>query len=305
MKRLLITGAAGFVGQAVLPLLTRDRFEIHAVSRRPVGIGGRGGLHWHLSDLENASATRELVHHLRPDLLLHLAWFTAPGSFWNSPANLDWMRASISLFEAFREAGGERIVATGSCAEYDWTGGLCDEQTTPCRPNTLYGRAKLACETYLSALSGESLRTAWARLFFLYGPGASEQRMPGVVLASLGRGEPARCSAGTQERDFSHIDDVAAGLVCLLESGATGPVNVCSGEPVTIRQLAETTARIVGREDLLQLGAVPTASHEPPLILGANGRLRELGWTPRYSLDEGLQQTVDAWRSRNLATRSG
>ena len=303
MKRLLVTGAGGFVGQAVLPLLSHDKFEIHAISRRPVGTAGP--LQWHPLDLENPAATRDLVHRLRPDVLLHLAWLTEPGSFWNSPANLDWMRGTIRLFEAFREAGGSRIVATGSCAEYDWTGGLCDEQTTPCRPNTLYGRAKLACATYLDTLNSDALRTAWARLFFLYGPGASEQRMPGVVLASLGRGEPARCSAGIQERDFSHIADVAAALVRILESDATGPVNICSGEPVTIRQLAETTARIVGREDLLKLGAVPTASHEPPRIVGTNARLRELGWSPHYPLEGGLRQTVETWKRRNLAASSG
>jgi nucleoside-diphosphate-sugar epimerase len=233
---------------------------------------------------------------LQPTHLLHLAWCAKPGSFWTSPDNLEWLDCSIRLFQQFAHCGGRRLVATGSCAEYDWTAGVCHEATTPCRPRTLYGRTKLAAATYLDAMNGRALSTSWARLFFLYGPGASEQRMPGVVISALNRNEFANCSEGTQRRDFLHIDDAGRAIVSLLDSDVTGPMNLCSGQATSIREMAIQTAELLGKRELLRLGTVPTASNEPPLIVGDNSRLRdELGWIARYSLPEGLRQTIACW----------
>ena len=140
------------------------------------------------------------------------------------------------------------------------------------------------------------LSTSWARLFFLYGPGASEQRMPGVVISALNRNEFANCSEGTQRRDFLHIEDAGRAIVSLLDSEVTGPTNICSGEATQIRELAMQTAELIGKPELLRIGTVPTAANEPPLIVGDNSRLRdELGWSARYSLAQGLRQTIDSW----------
>ena len=71
------------------------------------------------------------------------AWNVTPGQYWTSPENHAWRTATAALARAFYDAGGRRFVGAGTCAEYDWSGGLCDELTTPLEPATLYGEAKL------------------------------------------------------------------------------------------------------------------------------------------------------------------
>lgn len=291
MNRVLVTGASGLIGQNCLPLLIDQGFDTHAVTRRPMS--RTPGVTWHQFDLQAPGRVETLLAQVRPTHLLHLAWFTAPGSFWQAAENLLWLETSLELFRKFPQFGGRRIVATGSCAEYDWSAGVCSEFRTPCLPGTTYGRAKLAAATYLQAVqASDGLSTAWARLFFLYGPQASVRRMPGVVISALSRGEPVECSAGTQQRDFLFVPDAADAVVRLLTSDVTGPVNVCSGSSIAIRDLALQAAQLMGRTDLLRLGALP--SNEPPLVVGDPARLvNELNWKPRYSLADGLRQTVD------------
>ena len=295
VKRVLVTGATGFVGRSCLALLQTRGFEVHAVTRSKTPESG--SIRWHQADVREAAAMRALLFRVRLTHLLHVAWCTQPGAFWASPENLLWLHSSVDLFRAFEESGGTRIVATGSCAEYDWTSGICHEQSTPCRPTTRYGRTKLASASYLDAMRHAGLSTAWARLFFMYGPGSSEQRFPGAVISALNSNEPANCSDGTQQRDFLHIDDVARGVVSLLDSEVTGPINICSGTATPIRWMAQRVADLMGKSDLLRLGALATSVQDPALIVGDNSRLREeLGWSPLIALDEGLKQTIDHWR---------
>lgn len=296
MKRILVTGGSGFVGHACLSKLIDRGFEVHALTRQ--SISDATGVTWHSHDLLHGDTPADLLASIRPTHLLHLAWCTQPGSFGSSPENLLWLERTIQLFRAFRETGGKRIVATGSCFEYQWSEEECHERETATHPSTIYGLAKLSAANYLEALGRVGLSTAWARLFFLYGPGASEQRMPGVVISSLRIGQPALCSDGQQWRDFLHIEDASEALVRLVDSDVTGTVNVCSGEPVMIRQMASTVAELMGHPDLLRLGARPTSPGDPPRIAGDSSRLRdELNWQPRYDLWEGLRQTIEAGSS--------
>jgi nucleoside-diphosphate-sugar epimerase len=119
--------------------------------------------------------------------------------------------------------------------------------------------------------------------------------MPGTVIASLLRNEPALCTHGEQIRDFMHVHDVADALVSLLDSSLHGPINIASGQPLAVRDLVTQIADRLGRRELLRLGAVPHAAGDPPRLLGDVERLsKELGWRPSLTLAEGLDQTL-AW----------
>ena len=300
VKRVLVTGGSGFIGRECLPRLAARGFQVHSLSRQvqadhPV-------VCWHRGDFREAAAIVDLLAQVQPTHLLHLAWCTEPRTFWNSAENADWRERSEVLFRNFDEAGGRRIVGTGSCAEYDWSNGVCHEEQTRCEPQTRYGQAKLSAGMSLMAMNPGRLSTAWARLFFIYGPLASDRRIPGAVISALLRNEPALCSDGLQQRDFLHVADVAEALVRLVDSDLSGAVNVCSGEAVSIREIAVLAAELLGKRELLKLGALPRAAHEPPLIVGDGTRLRrELNWTPRFTLESGLRDTVAHSLSSDLS----
>jgi nucleoside-diphosphate-sugar epimerase len=96
-------------------------------------------------------------------------------------------------------------------------------------------------------------------------------------------------------RDYIHVADVGDAFRVLTESRASGIFNVCSGQPITIRHLLETVGGLMGRAQLIEFGARPYGEWEPPFICGDAGRLRSIGWLPRYGLTEGLRETIAWW----------
>jgi nucleoside-diphosphate-sugar epimerase len=143
---------------------------------------------------------------------------------------------------------------------------------------------------------GRSL--AWARLFYLHGPAEDPRRLVPMVIQKLRAGDEVALGAGTQIRDYLHVDDAARGLWAVGQSGLQGAVNVASGQPVTIAQVVREIAAQVGRPELLKLGARPPVPNDPPFICADIRRLREgTGWTPRHGLRDGLAATL-AWWSR-------
>jgi len=295
--RVLVTGATGFVGRPVVEALRARGLEVHGVSSRRIS-KPYDQVTWHQADLLDPAQTAALVDRVRPSRLVHLAWDVRPGAWAGAGSHLAWLRASLHLLECFAAAGGRRVVMTGSGAEYDWHAGVCSERTTPLTPATLYGTAKLALARVLDAYGRDAgLSTAWARIFFTFGPREDGRRLVASVVRSLLAGEPAECTEGRQVRDFLYVDDVAGAIVALLESPVTGAVNVGSGQPLSVADLSTRVGTLLGRLELVRLGARPTPPGETPLVVADVTRLRdEVGWAPAYSLDQALEATAAWWR---------
>lgn len=301
-SRVLVTGASGFIGMHCLRPLLDGGYEVVATYRsaRPDAIPG---IEWVESDLLRPGEAEALVRRVRPQALLHMAWYVEPGAMIEHEDNLRWTASSLELLRQFKAHGGERCVFAGSCYEYDWRHGYCSEELTPTRPDTLYGATKNALSgAMLAYCRTAGLSGAWARMFFMYGPHENPRRLVPAVILALLRGEPAKSSHGLQIRDYMHVQDVADGMVALLRSDAVGTFNIASGGVTNIRTIVERIGQITGRPELLQIGALPARANDLPLVVGDPEKTRrEIGWQSRIDLDAGLAMTVDWWRGQEMA----
>lgn len=299
LMKVLVTGGSGFIGQYCLAQLHAKGYEVHAVSSVPQA--GRTTVQWHHASLLDIEQARTLVRAVKPSHLLHLAWCTQHGKYWTSPENLNWVQGSLALIQEFTESGGKRLVAAGTCAEYEWGHGVCVENQTPLVPATLYGTYKHVLQLMLRSWSKQTgLSSAWGRVFSLYGPRENPERLVAAVIRALLRGELATCGNASLVRDYLHAEDVASAFVALLESRLEGPVNIGSGEAVTLGEIVERIAEQLDGRRLVQL-RVPLPSTEPDLLLADVTRLTSTGWRRKFDLDSGLADTIEWWRSQPLA----
>lgn len=304
MRRVLVTGATGFVGRAVLDALARDDVEVVALSRRPPPAAG-AMLRWRAVDMLDAPALRGAVAAAACDTCIHLAWDVGPG-YWTSAANLDWLAAGATLLRAFREAGGTRFVGAGTCAEHDWTGiGAAPvREDAPRRPATLYGAAKGALWDVAAAYAAETgMEATWGVVFHAIGPGERAGRLLPSIVAALDAGQEARCTAGTQVQDPIDVRDLGAAFARLAASPLQGRVNLGRGAPASVAEIARRVAARCGRPELLRLGALPARAGEPARLVPALARMRgELGFAPRHDLEDSIAAAID-WQRAQGADR--
>lgn len=302
--RILVTGGSGFLGRHTVPHLAQGGAEVFVVGRsprRPESLEyNESSLVRHVTaNLLQDTETSQLLRDIRPTHLLHLAWYVEHGAFWESPNNLDWLASSLMMARRFQEHGGERFVGVGSCAEYDWSHGYCVEDLTPLAPRSLYGQCKHALQTSLRRFFAEDVRFAWGRLFFLLGPEEGPHRLVPSVTRRLLAGERAECSSGNQIRDFLDVRDAGAALAAILLGEFEGCLNICSGNPIRIRQLVTQLADLVGTPQLPAFGVLPDRKHEPPLIVGDPTRLlTTVGYSPSHSIESSLEASIAFWREQ-------
>lgn len=273
--RILLTGASGFVGrQVVKALMPNEDCRLHlvlresAVSRLDAEVAGTVDVSTS-PDIFAESAAWWADVCQGADLIIHLAWYAEPGKYQLSPKNLDCLSGTLALAQGARQAGVKRFVGIGTCAEYDLSAGFMSAQTTPLRPATPYAGAKAAAFMALSqALSQQGMSFAWARLFYLYGEAEDSRRLVSYLRGRLAAGEVAELSGGNQIRDFLDVQEAARQITSLALSDRQGAFNVCSGVPMTVRQLAESIADEYGRRDLLKFGVRAAGAFDPPCVVG-------------------------------------
>lgn len=297
-KRVFVTGASGFIGYHCLAPLVARGYEVHALQSRTTPVQ-HDGVHWHSGDLFDVETMRRVIEEVKPTHLLHLAWYVVPGKVINYLDNVVWVQRTIDLLRLFQAAGGQRVTMCGSCYEYDWRYGYCSEELTPTQSDTFYGVCKNSLHDMVrgySKLTGMS--SAWGRVYFLYGPREHPDRLVSSVIRNLLVDRPAPCSHGEQIRDYMSVMDVADGMVALLDSEFDGPCNIACGQPTAIKSIVTRIGELMGKPELIKLGAIPARANDAPMVVADISTMTQrLGWKPRFSLDEGLRETIEWWRT--------
>lgn len=272
MGQVLLTGATGFVGRAVLAgLRARGHAPICVVRSGTAGRLEGAGPVIETPDLFAESADWWADACADVDMVIHLAWYAEPGKYLTSDRNLDCLTGTLALARGAARAGVRRLVGTGTCFEYDLNHGRLSP-LTPLAPLTPYAAAKAATFTVLGPwLAQAGIGFLWARLFYLFGEGEDARRLVPYLHQQLSRGAVADLSSGTQVRDFMDVRNAAELLLSDAFSARTGATNICSGEGITVRALAERIADGYGRRDLLNFGARPDNLTDPPVVIGLRG----------------------------------
>lgn len=272
MKTILITGATGFVGRQVVKLLSEQDVRLILVVRpnKQQDFEDQKNVEKLLvsEDLFSESLTWWAEACKEVDVVLHLAWYAEPGKYLQAVENMTCLTGTLALAQGATLAGVERFVGVGTCFEYDLTKGVLDVNT-PLNPKSLYAAAKVASYYQLEQwFKLQQIEFAWCRLFYMYGEGEDERRLVPYIRAQLEAQKPVLLSEGKQIRDFMDIKQVALKLVQVTLGSMQGAFNICTGEPITVRQLAKRIAEEYGREDLLEFGARPDNLIDPPCVLG-------------------------------------
>ena len=298
MKTVMLTGASGFIGRHCIPLLVKQGYEVHALTSRK-NLQGDRRVTWHTINLLDPDQVHKAMKLICPSHILHFAWYTKPGKYWSARENIQWLQAGLNLVQEFSAGGGERLVGAGTCAEYDWRFGYCSETITPLKPQTLYGISKQSFHIITQEiLKTTNVSNAWGRIFFLYGPYEDRSRLVPSVINALLQGKSAPCTTGEQIRDYLFVEDVADAFVQLLDSQVTGPVNIASGKPVSIREIIELIGTRIGHGDLIRYGHLLKPSSEAPFIVADNRRLlNEVGWRSQTDINTGIDKTISWWKA--------
>ncbi|MFZ4561451.1 MAG: NAD-dependent epimerase/dehydratase family protein [Saprospiraceae bacterium] len=277
MTRVLVTGATGFVGRQIMRTLAASD-----VALIPVVRSGKEGFVNTLRGVERVVLSPDIFAEPEDwwveqcqgvDLVIHAAWYAEPGKYLQAPQNMQCLTGSLTLAKGAVKAGVRRFVGIGTCFEYDLTQGVLSVHT-PLNPLSPYAAAKAALFFGLSQwLPTQSIEFTWCRLFYLYGEGEDERRLVPYIHKQIQKGEPVELTSGKQIRDYMDVSDAAKKIVEFALCPQTGPVNICSGVSVTVRQLAEQIANQYGRQDLLRFGVRPDNPVDPVCVLGIPGTL--------------------------------
>lgn len=297
-KKVLLTGGTGFIGQNVVSILLQKGYEVHSLVYPPFMPEQDGLVQYEMNLMDYESLNKFFNEH-NFENLIHLAWYVGPKCH-VADLNLDWTIATLNLLKAFKENGGKKFLGAGTVSEYEYKYGYLLEDDTPTDPQTLYGNSKNAIYNIAKVYCKQNgIDFKWPRIFNLYGPAEKPQRLMPSVINSCLNGEDVKVSDCLKFQDYLHVEDTARGIVAVFESELQGAVNICSGKPVQLRTIVQKIADLTDFKGNILWGAIPAAFGDD-LVVGNNEKLKSIGWVQKYSLEEGLLQTINWWRNNHV-----
>ncbi len=307
MKKVLVTGADGFIGSHLTQALLAEGVEVRALCL----YNSFGNLGWlegisHpaletvLGDVRDPDFCRELCTGI--DNVFHLAALIAiPYSYAAPDSYVDTnIRGTLNMLQGARAAAVDRIIVTSTSEVYGTAITVPISETHPRQPQSPYSATKIGADALaLSFHAAFDLPVVIARPFNTYGPRQSARAIIPTIISQIASGRrEIKVGDLTPTRDFNYVADTAAGFIAIARAaGVEGQeINIATGSEVSMAETLQTIASLMGADVtwVTDPARLRPAASEVRRLCGDSSRLRELtGWAPRFSLTQGLQQTID------------
>lgn len=305
IKRILISGATGFIGSLLMPLLIKRGYDIAIISRQ-LSYGSRPGkllnkIKIYETDLLNA---HKIIPDFNPEAIIHLAAYYCVR---HSPQDVSRLidtnvSATANLLEAAGNAGVKVFINTSSCFVYKKSKAKLNE-TSPLSPFNFYALTKILAEQCCSFYAKKyGLNCVTLRLFPPYGPGDKVNKFIPYLIRSFAEGKVPRLTSGKQKWDFVYAEDIARAYLRALDSapfpGKHEIFNIGTGKAVNFKVIASTVKKIMRGALKLAWGEIPDREGEFYFLCADISKAKKLlKWKPKVNiLDEGLKRTAISYR---------
>ncbi len=289
--RILITGASGFIGQHLVPLLMKDKHQVLALSRKK-GVGSIAGLTYLKGDMNRLALVEKDIIRFKPDVCIHLAWEGIPDySYEVSKCNLD---ASIYLFNMLvNKTSCRKIIASGSSWEYGKTSGVCREKDA-IDIKSAFTWAKNAILSYGQMICKPvKIDFIWMRLFFVYGPGQKEHSLIPTLHRAFCMNKNPDIKAPRNAQDFIYVTDaVEAFRLAVKKEVPSGIYNLGTGKAVAVKDICMKVARLMGKSSTLFFDSKLLKKAGVRTWADISLTTKKLDWHPAIDLNEGIKSQI-------------
>ncbi|HVY08675.1 MAG TPA: NAD-dependent epimerase/dehydratase family protein [Mycobacteriales bacterium] len=306
-KRVLITGASGFIGSHLTRRLVKEGAKVHGLTSTVSSVYParlldiRDSITLHEASLDDRGAMELLADEVKPEYVFHLGAYTHVGKSWNRVDECIQtnIQGTVNLLMAVERTGFTRFLNTGTSEIYGDIEVPFREDATV-HPISPYSVSKHAAEEYCRLFAdARDLPLVRVRPFNAYGPMQSPDRVIPEIISRAVQKQPLKMTQGTQTREFNYVEDLADGFVALATApGIDGDLfNLGCGREVSMRDIAVTILRLMGDPITPEFGALPERPIEIYRMHADVTKTRDrVGWTATISLEDGLQRTIDWYR---------
>lgn len=306
MKKIIITGPTGTVGQALVRECLNQGDEVYVIcrpdSKRSKTLPVHNRLHIVQADLRKLDTAKEQLPH-DCNVFYHLAWLgtDAQENRYNVAIQEQNIRYTLEAVDLAHECGCTTFIGAGSQAEYGRFEGKLTADTS-CFPDNAYGMAKL-CAGQMTKLKAHQYGMChiWPRILSVYGPYDGKQTLVISVILQLLRGEVPKCTKGEQLWDFLYAGDAAGILYALAERGKDGKVYcVGRGEAKPLKEYILQLRNAINPSLKVDLGAIPYSTQQVMYLCVDNTDIiQEIGYKYQYDFTDGIKNTI-AWCKKYL-----